>query len=209
MVKLLSSPKVETLLLTWKLAVLRGIQETYTHISKKKNLCPRNLEKLRYAISNNFILVHQIIFSTNTISLPSVSIGAWLKKPPGPLWQSVNLLGSEGNACSTYAACLTGNILFNPAGVRGLQQGPKHDTSEDRLTCWWRWVGRLWCQMHIVTEPCDRAFSGHAESFTPTQFHLFQPLSYDTNACPPPPHPPCPDHLCPKHIDRRNGKINK
>lgn len=47
-------------------------------------------------------------------------------------------------------------------------------------------------------------------SHQPTQFHLFPPLSYNTDVAPfLPPSPQPPNPLLSEHIDKRNGKINK
>lgn len=155
--------------------------------------------KTRAGQGNNLTLMHWTLFPTNHISLLLQYLlvsGSTNTQPP--LGQWVNLLGSGGDPRSTDTASWVGDISVPPAGIAGCGKA----------------LQRLWVKTGCPAggggkegPGVKRAIATESQkgpspvmqkpSHQPTQFHLFPPLSYNTDMSPflPPPNPPTPSSL--------------
>lgn len=192
--RLCSSSEDKSVLLIGMFTAFRGIMRT---ARVRDEFVPQEF-KVRAGPGNSLTLMHQTLFPTEHISLLLQHVLASGSKNTQPPSRAVNEpTGIWRWHRSTDAASWVGDISVTPAGIVGCGKDLQ------RL-----WVNTGWpagggrkegpsAKRTIAMEPQKGPSPVMQKpSHQPTQFHLFPPLSYNTNASPfPPPNPPTPSFL--------------
>lgn len=154
--------------------------------------------KIRAGPGNSLTLNHQTVFPTKHISLLLQYLlvsGSRNTQPPS---RAANEPTRIWRWPVQHWCCISSRRHFSdPSGNCRLWQGPREVVGEGRLACWWGREGRPRCQMRHCKGAPEGTFSGHAETFTPTNTVSFVSTTFLQHrrvplppSLPPTPQPP-------------------